>query len=230
MRMARLACIPMRATPSHKAELVNEMLFGETADVRRTQGDWLYICLVHDGYEGWVHGPQLSSAEGQPHLHPLDHALPLEGLPRHLPPGSLVPMGPAALPTAHAVQEAPVLAQKLFLDAPYRWGGRTPLGIDCSGLVQVVLRLCGHALPRDAHQQAETGTLIDFVQQAEPGDLAFFGPQEGAITHVGICMGNGRIIHASASVRIDALDQQGIFSTQARGYTHELRFVKRLRA
>ncbi|CAE7211497.1 unnamed protein product [Symbiodinium sp. CCMP2456] len=101
-----------------------------------------------------------------------------------------------------------------YMNAPYLWGGRSPFGIDCSGFTQMVYRLCGHALPRDAKDQAQLGYALSFIEESEPGDLAFFDNQEGLITHVGIILENNYIIHASGKVRLDRLDQTGIFNPQ----------------
>ena len=107
-------------------------------------------------------------------------------------------------------------------------GGRTAFGIDCSGLTQVCARLSGLLLPRDANQQIAYGELVYFLQETQPGDLAFFGEEDGHITHVGIVMGNEQIIHASGQVRIDYLDQTGIFNKEKNEHTHLLQAVKRM--
>ena len=114
----------------------------------------------------------------------------------------------------------------IFLNAPYLWGGRTPFGIDCSGFTQIVYRLQGINIPRDAYQQAEVGNTLSFIEESEEGDLAFFDDSEGKITHVGIIMNNNNIIHASGKVRIDKLDQQGIFNIENALHTHKLRIIK----
>ena len=114
----------------------------------------------------------------------------------------------------------------MYLNAPYLWGGRSPLGIDCSGFTQMVYRLQGVDLPRDAYQQAEVGTTLSFVEESEPGDLAFFDNAEGKITHVGIILEDNHIIHASGKVRIDRIDQQGVFNTEIGNHTHKLRLIK----
>jgi cell wall-associated NlpC family hydrolase len=114
----------------------------------------------------------------------------------------------------------------IFLNAPYLWGGRSPLGIDCSGFTQIVYRLQGVHLPRDAYQQSEIGSTLSFIEESEPGDLAFFDNIEGKITHVGIILEDNHIIHSSGKVRIDRIDQQGIFNSEKGNHTHKLRIIK----
>ena len=116
----------------------------------------------------------------------------------------------------------------VYLNAPYLWGGRSPLGIDCSGFTQMVYRLQGINLPRDAYQQAEVGTTAATLEVSEAGDLAFFENDDGKIVHVGIIMENNYIIHASGKVRIDKIDQQGILNSETKEYTHKLRLIKRI--
>jgi hypothetical protein len=114
-----------------------------------------------------------------------------------------------------------------FLNAPYLWGGKSILGIDCSGFTQLVYRLNGINLLRDAYQQAEQGVALSFLEESKPGDLAFFDNEEGKIIHVGILMGNNKIIHASGKVRIDSIDHYGIFNQEINDYTHHLRLLKK---
>jgi len=116
----------------------------------------------------------------------------------------------------------------MFLNAPYLWGGRTPLGIDCSGFTQMVYRLNGLSLMRDANQQVEQGTALSFPEEAEAGDLAFFDNDDGSITHVGIVLDKGQIIHASGKVHVDKLDHIGIYSEAQKRYTHSLRVLKKM--
>jgi cell wall-associated NlpC family hydrolase len=90
-----------------------------------------------------------------------------------------------------------------------------------------VYKLLGVQLKRDASQQAEQGQLVDFLTSARLGDLAFFDNAEGKITHVGLMLGNDKIIHAAGKVRIDPIDDQGIFNQDLGRYTHKLRIIKR---
>ena len=114
----------------------------------------------------------------------------------------------------------------LLINAPYLWGGKNPFGIDCSGFTQLVYKLNGYKLPRDASQQVELGEPLSFVEEA--GDLAFFDNEEGNIVHVGILLNNEQIIHASGSVRIDKFDHYGIFSSDTKKYSHTLRVIKKI--
>ena len=116
----------------------------------------------------------------------------------------------------------------LYLNAPYLWGGKTPFGIDCSGFTQMVYKLNGYNLFRDASQQATQGEALSFIEESEPGDLAFFDNEEGNIIHVGIIMENNYIIHASGKVRIDRLDHLGIFNPETQKHTHKLRVIKKV--
>ena len=100
------------------------------------------------------------------------------------------------------------------LNTPYRKGGKSPFGIDAAGFAQIVYKLCGVMLPRTASEQSALGEVLSFIEESEPGDLAFFDDEEGTIIHVGIVLENNYIIHAAGQVRVDRLDQTGIFNVE----------------
>ncbi len=251
-----LSVVPLRSAPAESAEMTNQVLFGETYDVLEVKGAWLRIALHHDGYEGWLSAPQHLGLPAKSGSTPPDAPVPVasdlieivaqENGDRYFPIflGSLLPGYTPEEKKVHLAEEVyqyngPAHQEQLsrkqlhdlalqYLDAPYHWGGRSPFGIDCSGLVQMVYRLAGYSIPRDSGQQAEKGHTLSFIEEAELGDLAFFDDEEGALIHVGIVLPNNYIIHAHGCVRIDRLDHTGIFNPSLSQYTHKLRVLRTL--
>ena len=115
-----------------------------------------------------------------------------------------------------------------YFNSPYLWGGRSPFGVDCSGFTQILYKMVGLQIPRDANQQAMIGDNITFVEEAHPGDLAFFDNEDGKIVHVGIIWEKNKIIHSSGKVRIDNIDHFGIFNIDTGRYSHQMRLMRRI--
>ncbi|MBE7176499.1 MAG: C40 family peptidase [Mucilaginibacter polytrichastri] len=245
-----LPVIPVRAEAAHRSEQTTQMLFGDEAFVLEHRDEWSFIELSDDSYRGWVQTRQLTVAgprqETRSFVTRAPKLISLLKNPQSasflVPAGCTLPVAEngyfllgdtkfsevkKAADTTDFHTEVAELA-KSYLHVPYQWGGRTHFGIDCSGFAQIVYKMLGKALPRDAWQQAERGRVVDFLQEIQPGDLAFFDNEEGRITHVGIMLDPETIIHASSSVRIERMDNQGIYADDLKAYSHKLRIVKRI--
>lgn len=236
----------MRAEPSDPSEMVNQLLYGEVFKVPEKRKKWSRIRLLHDKYEGWIDNKQFKEiteeeyafAKAQPQQLISDPVQFVTSPQKQL---LTTVMGSAVhtLSLTQGTYEGPSTEGKkgknalidtalLFVGTPYLWGGRTHFGIDCSGFTQMVYRLNGHKLLRDASQQATLGEALSFIEESEPGDLAFFDNDEGTIVHVGIIMEDNYIIHAHGHVRIDRLDHSGIYNVEQRAHTHKLRVIKKI--
>ena len=117
---------------------------------------------------------------------------------------------------------------RFFLNTPYLWGGKNALGMDCSGFTQIILSLFGKSLLRNASEQANQGVRVAKLQEAQAGDLAFFDHQDGKISHVGIIIDPERIIHCSGRVKVEKLDEIGIFNAGTGEYSHHLVQIQRI--
>ncbi|MDR2927840.1 MAG: C40 family peptidase [Cytophagaceae bacterium] len=245
--------IPVRLEPSERAPLETQVLFGEVFYVLETMQGWCRIKLDFDGYEGWVDEKtviETNADEIKRWLLAPGVIIPMPCLKLIREPEKSTQLisGGSRIVFNRKDRNTIVIGKrefyvqdnlldrkvdletvaKGFLNTSYLWGGRTFFGIDCSALVQIVFKITGVVIPRNASQQIECGTTVSFVEEARLGDLAFFDNPDGAITHTGICLGDGRILHASGEVRIDHLDHQGIFNFELHKYTHHLRVIKRI--
>ncbi|MDR9401113.1 MAG: C40 family peptidase [Psychroflexus sp.] len=242
--LCHLSAVPLRSNASEKADLVSQLIYGDHFEILDYQKNWSFIRLNYDGYEGWVDNKQfveISSAKAQElnqhhywcsadlieFVTTENHQL----IPIHI--GSSLAAckllnhefdgkSNDQMKSYHHIVDIAVL----YLNAPYVWGGKSPFGIDCSGFIQVVYKICGIKIARDSKDQAKQGRSLSFIEECKPGDLAFFDNEEGDIVHVGIMMGENKIIHAHGQVRIDLIDHQGIFNASTREYSHKLRLLK----
>ena len=241
---------PIRLEPSHRSEMVTQLLFGELCELLDTKGDFVKIKSVYDNYEGWCHAAQLNHFEysepaqiilagewgnytnigGRGAMIPFGSSLSfLHGSKASVGNLNIEYDGAFILPKENKWngERLEQLTSK-FLNSPYLWGGRSVFGIDCSGFTQLVFKCFNIYLHRDASQQVTQGEAIGFLQEAQPGDLAFFDNEDGKIIHVGILRNANSIIHASGKVRIDTIDSMGIVNSDTGKRTHKLRIVKRI--
>lgn len=244
--ICNLSIVPLRNEPADSSELVSQILYGEFFKILEQRKNWSKIRLAFDSYEGWVdtkqyieisenqyktlnkQKPKLSTdlvefiQDKNKQLNPVLLGATLNGLSllNHSYDGNTI--------KGETSKENLINTAFLYLNTPYLWGGKTPFGIDCSGFTQMVYKLNGFKLLRDASQQATQGEALSFIEESEPGDLAFFDNNEGAITHVGIIMKDNYIIHAHGKVRIDRLDHSGIYNVDKKEHTHKLRVIKKI--
>lgn len=250
--------VPVRREPQETAAQETQLLFAETCTILSELDRWIEIKNDADGQHGWVDAKmltRLSSAEwkllrqaqcvarvklpmayalsmnnGQtlplaagtclPNYH--DGQFELLGVPFRIDP-SMVAAEPMEMTEANLLETV-----RFFLNIPYLWGGKNAMGLDCSGFTQVVLSLFGHSLLRNASEQVQQGRAIHSLSSARMGDLAFFDHEDGKISHVGLLLDKERIVHCSGRVKVEKIDEQGIFSVEAGNtYTHHLVTIRR---
>lgn len=219
------ALAPVLAEASVRAEQVTQLVLGETAAVLKRSGEWRRVRTHADAYEGWVHAGYLSETgdaeadawraratgwcegavievEDRRIALPLRARLAIEDGAVLLPDGRQGRVAEGAVrergeAVASALGRPPERwALERFLGSPYQWGGVTPWGVDCSGLVQTVFAARGVPLPRDSGQQVLEGAAVE-LDAIRPGDLLFFAGDSGRIDHVAL-MGEGdTLVHST---------------------------------
>ncbi len=239
-----LSLVPVYERADSGSGWVTQLLYGETFKIPETRKQWSRIRTASDHCEGWVLNTQVQtiaeevynglkeSANTRIASDLVSHICTRDGLLIPIPIGASV----HAAPTLEHVHEGAAFepgagkgslvdTALLFLNSPEVKGGRSPFGIDADGFSQIVYRTIGVGLKRRAGEQATQGSPLSFIEESEPGDLAFFDGPDGVIDHVGLIMGDNYIIHCDGKVRIDRLDHTGIFNTEVRKYTHPLRVI-----
>ena len=246
--------VPVRAEPSDKSEIRTQLLFGDHFEVKEASEKWVLIKTAYDDYEGWIDPKQyvaitadtFSKLDGIAYLSGLVVSQPLKkasGEIINMVPGSSLPLfdgnyvyladmeygftGKTVKPDAGLFAQDIESVAKFYLHTPYLWGGKSTFGIDCSGLTQMVFKQFGIKIKRDTWQQAEQGEVVSSLSEAKAGDLAFFDNADGRIIHVGIILENNEIIHASGRVKIERIDEKGIYSEELSRYTHQLKIIRR---
>ncbi|MCI2229605.1 C40 family peptidase [Polaribacter sp. MSW13] len=251
--ICNLSIVPLRAKEFDTSEMISQVLFGEHFTIIEKQKNWSKIKLTFDDYEGFIDNKQYVEISEACYHQISDHKQFYSGEILDfitntkdelttIPLGSNLPLynnQKLEINSETFLYEGNVLSEKkpktdilqiafTYLNSPFLWGGKTPFGIDCSGFTQMVYKLCGYTLFRDAKQQATQGEVLSFIEESEPGDLAFFDDEEGIISHVGIVLNDYNIIHVHGKVRIDTLDHSGIFNADIQKHTHKLRVIKKM--
>ena len=233
--------IPIRSEPKSSAEMVSSLIFGETYSVYENKNDFLRIVTDFDKYEGWI---SADTFEEYIEFNEVNEYIFIEAKGEHqimfIPCGAYLPesgeftVGDSKfklekklksnqhLPLSLRIQK---LAES-FENIPYLWGGRSFMGIDCSGFMQVVFKANGIDLPRDSSQQCEVGKPINYNSK-KVCDLVFFSkPNANKVSHVALYIGSDKVIHASGKVRIQTLHKDGIFEDGQLKYA--LKMIQRI--
>lgn len=253
--VCRLAVVPVRSDHRDGAEQLSQLLFGDHYEVLSVTADrkWARIKVYADQCEGWldIKHHHAISREYFDQINQTDYKITTEisspvlykKSPLTIVMGSIVPISNSELFKIEEQfafnGESKGLGQrrdvdflksiaKKYLSSPYHWGGKSPFGIDDSGLVQMVYKIAGYSLARESPQQAIQGKKIKSFEDAKPGDLAFFSEKGGAVAHVGIIMDDEKIIHSFGQVRVDTITEEGILNPETKIYTHLLHSIRRI--
>ena len=245
--ICHLSIVPLRANAAHESEMTSQLLYGEHFKVLEERAHWSKIRNAFDDFEAWIDKKQYRKIEEAEYRSLEENNIQLSsdlieyitdehGLLMPVAMGSVLNftenlkhnfdgsyLEPLGINKVNLIKTA-----LLYLNSPQHLGGKSPFGIDCSGFTQMVYKLNGHKIKRNAAEQSKQGEALSFIEESEPGDLVFFDDNDGIINHVGLMMEDNYIIHVDGKVRIDRIDHSGIFNAELKRHTHKLRVIKKI--
>jgi len=249
----KLSVASLRVQAAHTSNIRSQVLFGEKVHlIRKKSREWMKVKCDWDGVEGWVDPKQFYFDENKnnkeasncqtfalDHMHVINSeniSIPIiigsdllkcDGLNVKMPFGKFQYGGQIIdlNQSSHSRKLLIKIAMR-YLHAPYSSGGRSILGTDSTGFIQLAYKMIGISLPRFSQDMVKNGTDVGFINEANPGDIAFFENKESEITHAGLVLENNQILHVHGNVRIDFLDQQGIYVKRRRSYLYNLRTIR----
>lgn len=251
-----IAIVPIRKENNERSEMISQLIFGDCFIILQEVEDKIQIKNFEDKYIGWIDGKQIIEiTKTDYNAYTQSSKLIVNQAITHIVQTNqedkeriIYPIYLGSQLVGEKFQVGNILFQIIepkhisrpktniyslitialkYISSPYLWGGKSLFGLDCSGFVQMSYKQIGVHLLRDAKDQVTQGEEVVGIDNAKKGDLCFFHSSEGRITHVGIYLGENKIIHASGQVRIDNIDDYGILPQHSTIYTHKLDTIKR---